>query len=191
MSEFCRRNENKKINCSIVNLTPFVACLVCRRMFFIRKFVECIIEYFKQEIKIDQLRTQISKVQIHRLFGQYRKTDIITKQEIMKKKYLIIAHMLTLFAGIALYGQTEMVTPSLISLTTGTTFGSPGFELDNLINDSGLSGTPTPANYTSITSTANVGDVWVTTDPNGNPPAVYYDNGVADPVIEITLSVSL
>ena len=80
----------------------------------------------------------------------------------------------------------EMITPTSVSIATGDEVS--GYEIGHLIDDSGLSATATPTNYTSITSTSNAADVWLSTNPNGNDPATYFDSGVADPVIEFTLA---
>lgn len=80
----------------------------------------------------------------------------------------------------------EMITPTSVSLITGDE--SSGFLIGHLIDNSGLSATPTPSNYTTITSTENSADAWATTNPNGVAPALYFDSGVSDPVIEFTLA---
>lgn len=80
---------------------------------------------------------------------------------------------------------TEIITPSSVSITTGDE--ASGFLIGHLIDDSGLSATPTPTNFTSITSTESSSDVWATSSPNGAAPALYFDNSIADPVIEFGL----
>lgn len=79
------------------------------------------------------------------------------------------------FAGILLTGHAgaaAIVTPTGISYTgTGVEFFATEA---NLINGAGLSGTPTLANYGTIThGAADAGNAWVTNDP-GAPAGDYY-----------------
>lgn len=83
-------------------------------------------------------------------------------------------------------GAASLVTPTGISYTgTGVEFFATEA---NLINGAGLSGTPTLANYGSIThGIADAGNAWVTNDPNNDGGDYFADSGGATVVFGMTL----
>lgn len=58
----------------------------------------------------------------------------------------------------------QLITPTSVTVEAGTQF----FSAAGLIDNSGLSATPTLANFATVThSAAGAGNAWVTTDPGG------------------------
>ncbi|MDA7888721.1 PEP-CTERM sorting domain-containing protein [Akkermansiaceae bacterium] len=75
------------------------------------------------------------------------------------------ATLLAFAVSVAALPAAVLVTPTNLTNTSGV---SEFFAANNIINDTGLSGAATLANYTTIThAAAGVGNAWTTNNPNG------------------------
>ena len=82
--------------------------------------------------------------------------------------------------------QLQVITPTAIAQTQGDSLTSFGYAIDNLINGSGLSDTPTAANLDTLTHSFGPTSVWVT-QTQGDPTYFEDPSGHPDPQFTLTL----
>ena len=82
--------------------------------------------------------------------------------------------------------QLQVITPTAIAQTQGDNLTSFGYAIDNLINGSGLSDTPTEANLDTVTHSSGRTSAWVT-QTDGNPDYFGDSRDHPDPQFTLTL----
>ena len=82
--------------------------------------------------------------------------------------------------------QLQAITPTAIAQTQGDSLTSLGYAIDNLINGSGLSDTPTEANLDTVTHSSGRMSAWVT-QTQGDPSYFEDPSDHLDPQFTLTL----